>query len=68
MLGSLSLVKELLQNRSLGPVDENAENLYFGRPLQAAATWGHLLITEYLLESGADPSIYEDDRDWKPDQ
>ncbi|KAI9712381.1 MAG: hypothetical protein M1820_001594 [Bogoriella megaspora] len=68
VLGNLQLVKELLQLRSPELVDENVENPYFGRPLQIAATWGHLQIVEYLLACGANPRVCDDDQDWESDR
>ena len=66
VLGNLPLVKSLLLESSLAPANINAENAYFGRPLQIAIAWGHLHIFRFLLECGADPLIYGYEADWHP--
>ncbi|KAI8961909.1 ankyrin repeat-containing domain protein [Daldinia sp. FL1419] len=72
VLGNLPLVKPLLEAPdALAGV--NFDSIYFGRPLQLAAVWGHLHLVQYLLDRGADPrantysSEDNGDLDWDPD-
>jgi len=82
VIGSLPLVKELLESNELSPAlaDVNGDTPYFGRPLTVAATWGHIKIIQYLLDCGARPDLFSsrygpdenatrakwEDKDWDP--
>ncbi|KAI9668110.1 MAG: hypothetical protein M1821_000930 [Bathelium mastoideum] len=70
-LGAMPLVKTLLWDRASPLPDVNRESPYFGRPLQIAASWGHVGIVRYLIACGADPRASSstswggDDKDWE---
>jgi ankyrin repeat protein len=79
VIGNLPLVKELLESNESSPAlaDVNGSSPYFRRPLTLAAAWGHLEITQYLLDCGARPDLFTsryppgddtkvDDKDWDP--
>lgn len=59
VLGHLPLVQALVRDRT--DIDINMESACFGLPLHLAAAWGHVVVLQHLLNSGADPCALSHD-------